>query len=62
MFINWIYFVYIRSLGRNKNESVTKPARNRFGTPGRGKIAQEEVQETQQDEIQLKNKPYRKGW
>ncbi|KAF7987381.1 hypothetical protein HCN44_003143 [Aphidius gifuensis] len=47
--------------GRNKNESVTKPTRNRFGTPGRGKIAQEEVQETQQDEVQLKNKPYRRG-
>ncbi|KAH0549304.1 hypothetical protein KQX54_007924 [Cotesia glomerata] len=51
--------------GRNKSnsnsESSTRPGtRGRFGSNSRGKV-QEQTEETQQDEVQVKSKPYHRG-
>ncbi|KAK0176657.1 hypothetical protein PV328_000772 [Microctonus aethiopoides] len=44
------------------NESSSKSSnRGRFGGNNKSKVGQEEVEETQQDEVQLKPKPYRRG-
>lgn len=60
-----ILFTYRASGGRRSgsaNDSPSKPTpRSRFGGNSRGKNVQEEVQETRQDEVQVKPKPYRRG-
>lgn len=59
------YFYYRASNGRNKSnsnsESSSRPGtRGRFGNSSRGK-AQDQTDETQQDEVQVKNKSYHRG-
>ncbi|XP_034935629.1 uncharacterized protein [Chelonus insularis] len=50
-----------RSKSTTTNDSSVKSAtRGRFGGNSRGKV-QEEVEESQQDEIQVKAKPFRRG-
>ncbi|XP_057330761.1 uncharacterized protein LOC130671084 [Microplitis mediator] len=53
------------SNGRNKSNTNSEPSsrpgtRGRFGNNSRGK-AQEQTDETQQDEVQVKNKSYHRG-